>query len=891
MTYEDKIALEPELTIERIIDISEQMLPENLRVRPWQNLVHGTDLLSSDEQLCRYMLAYGEMHAVKCRAAFQKFPFEKLISNIEIIDWGCGQGLATCVALEVLKERGLIDKVKKITLIEPSNVALSRAKINVTHKVKGGSSVHTVQKYLPGYSDNPNCIESIQIDHPYVIHLFSNILDIPSVNIEKLAKMIVSAGRNNFVLCMGPLNPNQWRMRAFAGYFHGAEFFSNIFSSVYGYTTRTMHPFGCRTQGFEFVSSSVQWDGLNGYETRNTEVHTEYVDDYSPVTKRFAQNKEFSETLLNVYEDIYNQLNPTDVLLLRPNISADTPDIVLYRPNVGIILFDVREDKLPMDILEDANRDYTDEVEKKEAKKVLEQNQRKILSKVKSYENRLVDLHIANLREKVFYNYNFLKVIHKVIIFANDSMDNIGKFYADIDRKNRNFTDMLSGEDLKDLTYKLYINKKCPEFTEDIATSFKKILTSPWHSYKAGRIVNLTNDQKRLAVSKEGVHYNVVSCAGSGKTEVLVHRAINANIRTGQPVLILTYNLALRNYIKYRLGLVAADFNWNDFVILNYHEFFNSQAINCDVPVRNLCAYEDLEYFKKKTTRRFASIFIDEAQDYKSSWLTILYKNFLKRGGEMILFEDGSQDLYHRKVNKEQHQIKFEKRLLRKGASSECRFKNDAIFNLVQNFATKFQLGVEGQPQTLGLFSDTGIIKYAYVNGDKCNADTYGAWVDKIIKDYGLFRDNCAVIASTHDLLQNIDLSYRERTQSKTVTTFPTSEQYNKMSELRASAFAAQEKSMERTKKLHFSMTEEGLKLSTIYSFKGWEADTIIFFIQKSEPQHVRYDREHPKPIEVAPAKALCPEVIYTGLSRARVNLFIVNLGNSQYDQFFKNNI
>ena len=116
MTYEEKIASEADLTIEKIIDISEQMLPDNLRNRPWLNLSHGTDLLSSDEQLCRYMLAYGEMHAVKCRAAFQNFPFEKLISNIEIIDWGCAvsfstgkkmseaDGTAYYIAPEVLKE-------------------------------------------------------------------------------------------------------------------------------------------------------------------------------------------------------------------------------------------------------------------------------------------------------------------------------------------------------------------------------------------------------------------------------------------------------------------------------------------------------------------------------------------------------------------------------------------------------------------------------------------------------------------------------------------------------------------------------------------------------------------------------------------------------------------
>ena len=620
------------------------------------------------------------------------------------------------------------------------------------------------------------------------------------------------------------------------------------------------------------------------------EIEQEYIDDYSSVKKRFAKNTDFSESLLSVYEKIHDQLNSTDVLLLRPNFSGDTPDIVLFRPNVGIVLFDVREDKIPMEILEEANNQDLKEEDKKKANKALENKRKELLLKVNSYENRLIDLHITNLREKIFENYSFLKIIHKVVIFANDKTEDIEIFYGKTDRKERNYTDLLSGLDLDNIASKLDIDRNCPAFTDDFAASFKRLLASPWHSYKEGHPVKLTTGQSRLAVSKEGVHFNVVSCAGTGKTEVLVHRAINANIRTGQPVLILTYNIALRNYIKYRLGQVAADFNWNDYVILNYHEFFNSQAINCGIAVHSLDAYQDLDYFKKIKTKRYAAIFIDEAQDYESSWLTIIYKHFLKRGGEMVLFEDGSQDLYHRKVDKEAHQIKFEKKLLRKGASSECRFKNDAIFNLVQAFAIKYNLGIEEQP-TLGLFGDSGVIKYALIDSSSCNAHTYGYWVDKTINEYGLLRDKCAVIAVTQDMLQSIDLSYRYITKAKTVTTFPTSEQYDKMKSMRASAFAAQEKSLERTKKLHFSMSHEGLKLSTVYSFKGWEADNILLFVQKPEPVNAKYDRETPKPIEEAPGRALCPEVVYTALSRARVNLFIFNLGNNLFHEFFKNHI
>lgn len=883
MTYKERIVLEPELTIDKIIDISQELLPQELRIKPWENLVHGTELLSTDEQLCSYMLAYGEMHAVKCRAAFQNFPFEKLISTVEIVDWGCGQGLATCVALEVLKERGLESRVKKITLIEPSEVALSRAQINIAHKVSGSASIHTINKYLPGYSETPNSIDTFSAEYPFVIHLFSNILDIASVNIEKLSRIVVSAGINNFVLCMGPLNPNQWRLKAFAGYFHGAKLFSNIYSPVYSYTKRTIHAFGCRTQGFEFVKSDIQWDGLNGYETLNNIVDTEHVDDYSPATKRFAINKDFSEKLLKAYESIYEQLNPTDVLLLRPNISADIPDIVLFRPNVGIVLFEVREHAIPQELLDMAKQDGLSEDDEKYFNKKLDET----ISKVKSYEYRFIDIHISTLREKIFDNSKYLKIIHKVIICAKNTVEEISEFSRKVELKQRNFTDLLSIHGLKDISRKLGIDRSCSEFTDELATSFKKILNSPWHSHKDGRPVKLTSTQARLSVSKEGVHYNIVSCAGSGKTEVLVHRAIDANIRTGQPVLILTFNLALRNYIKYRLGLVAADFNWNDFVILNYHEFFNSQAINCGVPVHYLEAYQELEYFKKHSTKRYASIFIDEAQDYESAWLTILYKHFLKKGGEMILFEDGSQDLYRRKVNKEAHQIKFEKRLLKKGASSECRFKNDAIFNLIQRFATSFHLGIEESP-TLGLFADKGVIRYAYVDTTNYNAETYAAWVDKTIKEYGLLRDNCAVIASTNDLLQEIDYAYRNRTGTKTITTFPTHEQHEKMISMSASSFIGHTKSLERTKKLNFSMINEGLKLSTIYSFKGWEADNIILFIQKPEKEHAKNDKEHPKPIELAPPRALCPEIIYTAISRARTNLFIFNLGNEQYNQFFK---
>ena len=105
MTYREKIAGLRELAMLDIIRICRELLPHQYRKRPWDIVNHGTDLLSTEDQLNAYIAAYGEMHWVKCRAAFQNFSFEEeLISSIEIVDWGCGQGIASISLIEMLRE-------------------------------------------------------------------------------------------------------------------------------------------------------------------------------------------------------------------------------------------------------------------------------------------------------------------------------------------------------------------------------------------------------------------------------------------------------------------------------------------------------------------------------------------------------------------------------------------------------------------------------------------------------------------------------------------------------------------------------------------------------------------------------------------------------------------
>lgn len=74
MSYRDRISHIANLTMDEIIANCRAHLPACYRHRPYGHpeLNHWVDLLRSDADLDCYMVAYGEMHQSKCRAALQK---------------------------------------------------------------------------------------------------------------------------------------------------------------------------------------------------------------------------------------------------------------------------------------------------------------------------------------------------------------------------------------------------------------------------------------------------------------------------------------------------------------------------------------------------------------------------------------------------------------------------------------------------------------------------------------------------------------------------------------------------------------------------------------------------------------------------------------------------
>ena len=72
-------------------------------------------------------------------------------------------------------------------------------------------------------------------------------------------------------------------------------------------------------------------------------------------------------------------------------------------------------------------------------------------------------------------------------------------------------------------------------------------------------------------------------------------------------------------------------------------------------------------------------------------------------------------------------------------------------------------------------------------------------------------------------------------------------------------------------KKLHFWMDSGTIKISTINSFKGWESEVLFLILEPKYDVSTSFNMAF-------------DELLYTGITRCRNNLVVLNYGNAEYD-------
>ena len=362
-------------------------------------------------------------------------------------------------------------------------------------------------------------------------------------------------------------------------------------------------------------------------------------------------------------------------IYFQPFLNSDRPDFVLIRKGVGAIIIEVKDWNLDSYYIDETNNWFV---------KSLNQHIKTPFRQVFNYKDNMFSLHVNGLLENKIKNKDFYGRIQVYVYFHKSTKKELDSFFNFPKSFYKNKSNEIN-EDFKNkkITYDDYENKsnqiqalkkkidrdlnisitqgnlndlKFPDnhnnilFKNEIYNEFKRILNPPFHTLEEGKEIIYTKEQKKVIESKEGFE-KIKGVAGSGKTTVLAKRAVNAHIRHGNKVLILMFNLTLKNFIKDKISDVRDGFDWKYFEIINYHSFIGANLNNYGIE-NTLENYDNKDVFKGHETEiiKYKTILIDEIQDFKTEWIELIKKYFLEENGEMVLFGDEKQNIHGRLI-------------------------------------------------------------------------------------------------------------------------------------------------------------------------------------------------------------------------------------------------
>ena len=272
-----------------------------------KQLYGGETIINKVNLLYKYFQSYSKMHKYKLDEAFKTIINKLDNKTINIIDWGCGQALATISLIEYIKTNNLNIKVDNIKLIEPSKLALERGLLHIDVLKQEQYKIEPINKDL-------DCITKNDIefkDDNIVLHLFSNILDVETFKLNNNFLTIISTNMNsdNYFICISP-NINAKRNGRIDLFY---KYFDDNFNT-------------------DLVSSRD--DNIGKYTRYEKVFKVNYVKKEIVEKEREEIKKELDSFHLDIYtklEKYQSILEPTlQLSKLKENIEQD-PDYVIFK--------------------------------------------------------------------------------------------------------------------------------------------------------------------------------------------------------------------------------------------------------------------------------------------------------------------------------------------------------------------------------------------------------------------------------------------------------------------------------------------------------------------------------------------------------------------------------
>lgn len=174
--------------------------------------------LTSLEQAVMYTTLYGKSHFNRFSGVIAQIMgdhqrTEPVTKTINIVDYGCGQAIASLALLSYLEQHVNCENFTlNVYLVEPSRVTLDLAVLLVTKmssRITANVTIHPYHKDLADFLEHES--EALA-PADYSMHLFSNVLDIPKVQqiIPALSTYLQAIDGKQMVIAVGPQYSNNY---------------------------------------------------------------------------------------------------------------------------------------------------------------------------------------------------------------------------------------------------------------------------------------------------------------------------------------------------------------------------------------------------------------------------------------------------------------------------------------------------------------------------------------------------------------------------------------------------------------------------------------------------------------------------------------------------------
>lgn len=654
-------------------------------------------------------------------------------------------------------------------------------------------------------------------------------------------------------------------------------------------------------------------------------------------------------------------LDDTHEIFYRPFYNGDRPTIIIVKKNYYIYILEVC----------DININEYDFIDNQFISKADRKITYAPFDKVTTYKNNIYDLHLYSFDIAKKENSKAYGIVYCGVYFHN--INQIDMYHININISDENISDYIArlyvnnfGEHFNALRHK----SRNKYFIDSLYKDISRLLNPPEHIAELGIDIGYGEKQREIINYNKRNELVVKGGMGTGKTSVLAKCAVQEHKKTNDCVLILTYNIALRNLIHEKINNIKEHFMWDNFHITHYHEFIKIELNNLGIRIKtssqdlsnqdvedeldkNYYSNELLFKIHEHKINKYAAIFIDEIQDYKKSWLNIIKKYFLKPNGKFILFGDINQNIYNRDTINNRT---FETNVIgRPIVLNECYRSASKIVILANLF--KKEIYHENNTEDILVSSaknkrDT-IASYSLGNIETIISNEHIEEISMLkvdipviynkirtyIKNQSYHPNDIAVISNKLKIIRELEFYYQYSCREETNVSFERFEEcihdstyrtifdrfphhffddtfkeditsmkhiillcflqkkYNTFNiqlqdycsnnnidyyellsfidehndiflDIEHDELLVENTNLRRDRKLNFIVNKGTMKFSTIHTFKGWESKCVFLLLDTRDINNFE--------------KANIFELIYTGLTRAKHDLLVFNIGNDE---------